>query len=57
MNRSKFKKMAEEHQEFFKSEILGLHTCGLFWNWKTKETVPIKRYLTDEDAASRNEFL
>lgn len=50
MNRSKFKKMAEEHQEFFKSVILGLHTCGLFWNWKTKETVPFKRYLTDEDA-------
>ena len=50
MNRSKFKKMAEEHQEFFKSVILGLHTCGLFWNWKTKETVPFKRYLADEDA-------
>ena len=56
MNRSKFKKMAEEHQEFFKSEILGLHTYGLFWNWKTNETVPVKRYLSDEDAQAGMNF-
>ncbi len=50
MNRSIFKKLAERHQEAFKSEILKLQTCGSFWNWRTKEMVPVKRFLSDEDA-------
>ena len=50
MNRTLFKRLAEKHQEHFKQDVLGLVDCGLFKNPRTKELVPIPRFLTDEDA-------
>ncbi len=50
MNRSSFKELAERHQEEFKKNILNLDKCGVFKNPRTKEQVPIQRFLTDEDA-------
>lgn len=50
MNRSTFKRLAERHQEEFKKNVLNLDKCGEFKNPRTKELVPIQRFLTDEDA-------
>lgn len=52
MNRYLFKKLAEKHQEHFKQDVLGLVGCGSFKHPSTKELVPIRRFLTDEDAKS-----
>lgn len=56
MNRSIFKRLAEQHQEQFKKVVLGLDECGLFRNPHTKEMVPIGRFLTDEDAKAGRIF-
>ena len=50
MNRSSFKRLAERHQEEFKKNVLNLDKCGVFRNSRTKEQVPVQRFLTDEDA-------
>ena len=50
MNRSLFKRLAERHQEEFKKNVLNLDKCGVFRNSRTKEQVPVQRFLTDEDA-------
>lgn len=50
MNRSLFKRLAEKHQEQFKQDVLGLDGCGLFKYPRTHELVPMRRFLTDEDA-------
>jgi len=50
MNRSLFKRLAERHQEEFKKNVLHLDKCGVFRNPRTKEQVPVQRFLTDEDA-------
>lgn len=50
MNRSLFKRLAEKHQEQFKQDVLGLDGCGSFKYPRTHELVPMRRFLTDEDA-------